>query len=136
MSKKIILLILSLIFVGVILTACSSSSGGDQPPGEGDAPGAPSGGADPSISIESVDPGESVTVEGADFPPDTELTVFIGQPGAQGTDGVVVGTTNSGSSGNFTATYNIPSELAGESQLVIRIEGGAGYWAYHTFNNR
>jgi hypothetical protein len=62
--------------------------------------------------------------------------VFIGQPGAQGTDGVVVGTTNSGSSGNFTATYNIPSELAGESQLVIRVEGGAGYWAYHTFNNR
>jgi hypothetical protein len=117
MSKKIILLLLTLFFVGGILTACSSSSGGDQPPAEGDAPGAPSGGAEPSITI-------------------TELTVFIGQPGAQGTDGVVVGTTNSGSSGNFTATYNIPSELAGESQLVIRVEGGAGYWAYHTFNNR
>ena len=136
MSKKMFLTILSLLLVGGLLSvgcSCSSSSG---EPGEGNSPDAPAGGADPSVSIISVDPGVSVSIKAKDFPADTELTALINKANTEGKDGVVVGTTNSGSTGGFAAVYNIPLNLADESQLVIRLEGGAGYWAYHTFNNR
>ncbi|MEA3441751.1 MAG: hypothetical protein U9R58_15860 [Chloroflexota bacterium] len=135
MSKKPLLIILSVMMItALILVGCScgSSSGGS---GGETAPGEPSGGADPSISIKSVNPGESVTIEWVNFPTDTELTAKINYVGTEGVNGTVVGTVNSSSTGSGEATFNIPAELAGESQLVIRLEGGAGYWAYHTFIN-
>lgn len=134
MSKRMLLTILSILLVGCLfIVGCGSPSGGTP---EGESPDAPSGGADPSISIKSVEPGVSVTIEANNFPSDTELMARINKAGTEGKDGVVVGTTNSGSTGSFAATYNIPAEMADESQLVIRLEGGAGYWAYHAFNNK
>jgi hypothetical protein len=48
-----------------------------------------------------------------------------------------VGTINTGSGGNLTKTYLIPSALRGESQIAVRIQSSkSGYFYYNWFYNQ
>jgi hypothetical protein len=47
----------------------------------------------------------------------------------------VVGTTNSGAGGSFSATYNIPANLHGADRIAIRLQSAQGYYAYNWFYN-
>lgn len=90
----------------------------------------------PSISVVSVVPGNVVTVETRNFPADLDFEVTIGPYGSYGIDGTLVGTTNSGKGGTFTATYNIPVELKDSARLAIRLRNPTkGYYAYNWFEN-
>jgi hypothetical protein len=61
----------------------------------------------------------------------------MGAYGTKGVGGVVIGTTNSGKGGTFTATYNIPASLAGSNMIAIRLQSPtSGYYAYNWFYNK
>jgi len=59
----------------------------------------------------------------------------MGGIGAQGRNGSLVTTTDSGAGGAFTATYTIPAALRGQSQIAIRLESLSGYYSYNWFWN-
>jgi hypothetical protein len=88
----------------------------------------------PATSLVSVVSNTSVTFYGYNFPTNQNFTVTIGPYGTYGVGGAVVGTNNSGSTGIFTATYPIPPQYSGSTQLSIRWQGSV-YYAYDWFNN-
>jgi hypothetical protein len=60
----------------------------------------------------------------------------MGYYGSYGIGGVVVGFTETGAGGSFVATYTIPSTLAGQSRIAIRLQSPtSGYYAYNWFYN-
>lgn len=91
----------------------------------------------PTISIASVVTDTSVTVTTHNFPPNQNFTVTMGPFGTQGINGIVVGTTNSGAGGSFSATYNIPDQLKGSYRIAIRMSTSHAYpfFAYNWFFN-
>ncbi len=89
----------------------------------------------PSITIGAVETGVSVTVSAQGFPADTELTAKMDKEDTDASSGIEVGKTTTDETGVMTATYTIPAELAEESRITIRLEGGAGYWAFNIFDN-
>ncbi|MDY6845818.1 MAG: hypothetical protein SVP52_01620 [Chloroflexota bacterium] len=90
----------------------------------------------PSISITSVEPDKSVTVETNNFPADKEFIVLMGKIGTRGVDGIEVTTIDSGDGGTFTKTFDIPSELEGLYQIAIRLQTSDGnFYAYNWFYN-
>jgi hypothetical protein len=91
----------------------------------------------PTFSIDSVVTDTSVTIITANFPANQNFTVTMGPFGSKGVGGVVVGTTNSGVGGAFSATYNIPPELKGAYQVAIRLQTAHAqpYFAYNWFYN-
>ncbi len=119
---------ITIVILAALLGACRDS-GAATPEG-----GAPST-VDPSVTIDSVDAGVSVTATARNFPPDTAVDVFIGVPGHEGVDGEYVETTDSGS-GTFTGTYKIPNQYADDPQLVIRLQTETSYYAWNTFLNQ
>ena len=125
MRKTILVTIILLVF---FLGACRNESSSTP---EGGAPST----VDPSVTIDSVDAGVSVTATARNFPPDTAVDVFIGVPGNEGVDGEYVETTDSGS-GTFTGTYKIPSQYADDPQLVIRLQTKTSYYAWNSFLNQ
>ena len=90
----------------------------------------------PSLEFVSVEPGASVTVAAANFPPRQMLEARIDEGTALGENGIVVGLTMPGDSGNVIATFTIPDELSMETELVIRLENEDGYYAYQQYDNR
>jgi hypothetical protein len=61
----------------------------------------------------------------------------MGYMGTKGVGGYGAGTYNSGAGGTFTATFNIPSSLAGQKQIAIRMQSPtSGYFAYNWFWNQ
>lgn len=90
----------------------------------------------PTFSIQSVTMDQSVTIQTNNLPPSDSFTVTMGKIGTKGIDGVVVGTTDSGTGGTQTFTYTIPSSLKGLSQIAIRMQSPtSGYFAYNWFSN-
>jgi hypothetical protein len=90
----------------------------------------------PTFSIESVVVDQSVTIKTNNLPPNDTFTVTMGKYGTKGVGGVVVASTNSGSGGTQTITYDIPDSLVGLSQIAIRMESPTtGYFAYNWFYN-
>ena len=90
----------------------------------------------PTISIVSVAPDATVTIRTHNYPRNRDFTVRMGEMGARGVGGVVVGTTNSGNGGSFDVTYNIPDGLKGRAQISIRLESTTGgYYSYNYFGN-
>jgi lysophospholipid acyltransferase (LPLAT)-like uncharacterized protein len=85
----------------------------------------------PSFSIQSVVRDNTVTVKAHNFPPDKTFTVRMGAFGTAGIRGIEVGSTDTGSDGSFTATYDIPDCLQGASKIAIRMDGPDGYFAYN-----
>ena len=88
----------------------------------------------PTFSIVSVVKDQSVTITGYNFPAGQTFTVRMGPFGTMGINGRVVTTVDTGDGGTFTATYPIPSEVAGGSKIAIRLESSY-YYAYNWFFN-
>lgn len=88
----------------------------------------------PSFTIAAVERDKTVTVKGINFPKDTDFKVLMGKMWTMGISGIEVATFNSGEGGSFTATFNIPAELAGLNQISIRLQSATVY-AYNWFWN-
>jgi hypothetical protein len=89
----------------------------------------------PTFSIQAVVKDTSVTILTNNFPANQTFTVRMGPMGTKGIGGTVVGTTDSGVGGAFSATYAIPAGLAGSYQIAIRMDSPAGFFAYNWFYN-
>jgi hypothetical protein len=90
----------------------------------------------PTFSISSVVTDDTVTISTNNFPANKDFTVRIGKYGTLGVGGVVVATTASGSGGSFSATYDIPASLKGQTRLAIRMDSTTGgFFAFNWFWN-
>jgi hypothetical protein len=89
----------------------------------------------PSFSVTAVVQNQTVTILTNNYPPNQDFTVRMGQYGTLGIGGIVVATTNSGAGGAFQATYAIPAQLQGLTQIAIRMDSNYGYYAYNWFWN-
>jgi hypothetical protein len=90
----------------------------------------------PTFSVTAVVKDQTVTISGKNFPSNDIFTVLMGKYGTQGIAGINVGSTISGAGGELSATYNIPSSLAGETKIAIRLQSPtSGYFAYNWFWN-
>lgn len=76
----------------------------------------------PTISINSVAPGVSVTLTTNNFPPNQVFDVTQGLMGTAGVNGIKVGEINSGDGSAQTVTFGIPAELAAQTQIAIRAQ--------------
>ena len=91
----------------------------------------------PTFSISAVVKNSTVTVSGANFPPNYTFIVLMGAFGTLGIGGTQVATFNSGAGGNFTATYTIPASLSGSAKIAIRMDSTTGgFFAYNWFWNQ
>jgi hypothetical protein len=89
----------------------------------------------PTFSISSVASGSSVTILTQNMPVGQAFTVRMGYYGTLGVGGQVVGTTTD-AGGSYSATFSIPSWLASQSMIAIRLDGPTGYYyAYNWFYN-
>ena len=94
------------------------------------------GSAVPEFIITKVVQDWTVTIQTTtNYPANNSFTVRMGPYGSLGVNGIVVGFTNSGRGGIFTATYNIPDALRGSSQIHIRMDGENGFFSYNWFYN-
>ncbi len=90
----------------------------------------------PTFFIAAVVKNESVTITAKNFPPDQTFKVRMGEYGTLGIGGIEVATYESGEGGAFSATYEIPDELAGRNRIAIRLETANGYfYAFNWFYN-
>jgi len=90
----------------------------------------------PTIDIAAVSAGSSVTILTHNMPAGQAFTVRINNYGTLGVGGTVVGTTST-AGGSFSQTFAIPSSLASQSKLAIRIDSPTGYYyAYDWFVNQ
>lgn len=91
----------------------------------------------PTFTVCAVVQNTSVTIKTKDFPPNQTFQVTMGAFGTQGIGGYQVGTINSGTGGELTATFNVPSQLAGAGRIAIRAQTGQAYpfFAYNWFYN-
>jgi hypothetical protein len=90
----------------------------------------------PTISIESVQADESVTIRTHNYPANRTFLVLMGQMGTRGIGGIHVTTITSGSGGSFLETFDIPEGLHGNYQIAIRLQTEDGiYYSYNWFYN-
>ena len=90
----------------------------------------------PTFSITNVNEDVDVTIQTSNFPAGDNFEVRIGPYGTQGIGGILVDTQASDAGGGFSATYAIPSALAGATRLAIRLKSpSSGYYAYNWFWN-
>jgi hypothetical protein len=89
----------------------------------------------PTISVTGVVTDDTVTIRTHNFPANQTFTVRMGEMGTLAVGGIVVGTTQSGAGGSFTATYDIPAQLQGRHRIALRLESPQGYFSYNWFNN-
>lgn len=88
----------------------------------------------PTINISAVVRDSTVTIYGNNFPAGQTFNVLMGGYGTYGVGGIAVASVSP--SGSFSATYSIPSALAGLDKIAIRLETGNGYYyAYNWFYN-
>jgi hypothetical protein len=109
-------------------------SGGTIPDTGGPLP--PTPGLTPTISISSVSPDNTVTIQTYNYPANDTFNVLMGAFGTRGVGGTKVDTFDTGSGGSFSKTFTIPSGLKGLAQIAIRLESPtSGYFSYNWFNN-
>lgn len=90
----------------------------------------------PYIFITAVVKDQTVTIQANNFPANDTFRVTMGYYGNYGIGGVVVGFTDTGSGGSFTASYTIPSTLSGQYRIAIRLQSPtSNYYAYNWFYN-
>jgi len=89
----------------------------------------------PTFSITTVVKGTSVTLHTKNFPAGQTFTARMGKFGTKAVGGTIVGTTSSGSGGAFDVTYTIPSALASEALIAVRLDSPQGFFAYNWFYN-
>jgi LysM repeat protein len=91
----------------------------------------------PTFSIVSVEQNQTVTIQTYNFPTHVTLDARMGRMGTRGVNGILAGTIETGKSGSFIVTFDIPSALYGRSQIAIRLESPeSDYYAYNWFYNR
>lgn len=89
-----------------------------------------------SLSLQSVSEDDWVKIKASNLPANVSFDVSMGKSGSKGVNGIKVGTLRNSSGGSVKATFDIPEELQGRSELDIRIENKAlGFYAYLTFEN-
>jgi len=90
----------------------------------------------PTISITKVEAGKTVSIKTYNYPANDSFEVLMGKFGTRGVGGVKVDTVSSGKGGSLEFTFNIPSSLASEKQIAIRLQSPkSGYYSYDWFNN-
>lgn len=90
----------------------------------------------PTISITAVVKDQTVTISGSNFPANDTFSVLMGTFGSKGIGGINVGSTSTGAGGLLSATYTIPTSLAGAKRIAIRLQSPtSGYFAYNWFWN-
>lgn len=91
----------------------------------------------PTISISSVEAGETVTIQTHNFPANMTFNVTMGKMYTQGIGGISVGQIQSGSGGSFAVTFNIPETLKNDARIAIRAQTGHTnpYYSYNWFYN-
>ncbi|OQX60893.1 MAG: hypothetical protein B5M51_09510 [Anaerolinea sp. 4484_236] len=90
----------------------------------------------PTFGITAVTKDQDVTIKGLNFPANDTFNVRMNYYGTLGIAGVIVDTVDTGTGGEFAATYNIPAPLHGEYRIAIRLESPtSGYYAYNWFYN-
>ena len=91
----------------------------------------------PTISIISVDPGNTVTVQTHNYPANDSFDVLMNTYGTLGIGGTRVDTINSGAGGSLTFTFKIPEALAKEGIIAIRLQSPtSGYYSFNWFYNK
>jgi hypothetical protein len=90
----------------------------------------------PTIEIENVRSGESVTLRAVNFPPHLEFNVYMGKMGSKGKGGYFAGDFYSGPGGDFLVTVDIPYQLRNQARIAVRTESTEkGYYSYNWFDN-
>lgn len=91
----------------------------------------------PTISIVSVQQGESVTIRTHNFPANQAFAIMMGKMGTQGVGGITVSNVASGDGSSMDLTVAIPDALKNERQVAIRLQTGHAnpYFAYNWFYN-
>lgn len=89
----------------------------------------------PTISITSVQRGDSVTFQTYNYPAGQTFTVRMGKMGTAGVGGIVVGTLDSGAGGSMSANFKIPEALKDDYQVAIRLDSNLGYYSFNWFYN-
>jgi LysM repeat protein len=90
----------------------------------------------PTFKITAVDRNQDVSIHTNNFPKNVKFKVYMGYYGTAGIGGWYVETINSGDGGAFNDTFDIPSQLKGESRIAIRLVAtSGGYFAYNWFWN-
>jgi len=90
----------------------------------------------PTFVITAVEEDQWVEIQTDNFPALDHFVVTMGPMGSKGINGIIIGTTYSGSGGRFTMKYDIPPALKGSYQIAIRLESPtSGYYAYNWFYN-
>jgi hypothetical protein len=91
----------------------------------------------PTIWIEKVVRGKSVTIQTDNFPAYLEFNVYMGEMGTKGKGGYYAGDFYSGPGGTFFVTIAIPSQLKSDAKIAIRTESTEkGYYSYNWFYNK
>lgn len=89
-----------------------------------------------SLTIVSVDEGNSVKIQASNLLPNITYQVYMDKTGKMAVNGILVGTLSSTKGGTVTATFEIPDELTGRSKIDIRVENNTfEAAAYQTFKN-
>ncbi len=89
----------------------------------------------PTFKISAVVKDDTVSITTNNFPVNKDFTVRMGKFGTAAVGGVVVATFNSGTGGTFTATYDVPDSLKGQSRIAIRMDASGGFFAFNWFWN-
>jgi LysM repeat protein len=89
----------------------------------------------PSFTIIGVVRNTSVTIRTANFPANQTFSATMGAIGTRGYGGFAAGSVSSGAGGVFTATINIPAQMANASQIAILLVSPQGYYSYNWFWN-
>lgn len=90
----------------------------------------------PTFMIADVTRDQDVTIHANNFPADDTFNVRMNAYGTLGIGGTIVDTVDTGSGGDFHATYTIPAAYHGQTKIAIRLESPtSGYYAYNWFWN-
>lgn len=91
----------------------------------------------PSFSIKAVEAEKNVTISAKDFPKEAEFVVRMGKEGTRGINGIIAAEVKSSDTGAFEATFPIPTELANDKVISIRLDAKVGGWyAFNWFYNK
>ncbi len=90
----------------------------------------------PLISIVQVEAGKTVTIKADNLPANTEFTVLLGKMYTKGLNGIAVATFDSGENTSAQLTVDIPTALATEDLIAIRIQSKSRGFAYNWFSNK
>ena len=90
----------------------------------------------PTFKIVGVVRDATVTIQTNNFPANNIFVVRMGEMGTRGVNGIKVDQVSSGSGGELTMTFDIPTALQSSRQIAIRLEStGSGYYSYNWFYN-